>query len=200
MTARGRPRGFDRERALRQAMLHFWEHGYDGTSVSDLTTAMQIRSPSLYAAFDCKEALFREAVDHYTRTEGTGADDALRDAPSAREGIEAMLRDKADNFTADGKPRGCMISLAGFTYTAASAEVRDFLAEHRRLMQSEIQQRFDRGVTDGDLAADADTEAMAEYFATVVHGLSIRARDGATRSTLHQTIDRAMQAWPERRS
>ncbi|UGT63462.1 TetR/AcrR family transcriptional regulator [Nocardia asteroides] len=127
MQARGRPRAFERAAALNRAREVFWEHGYEGTSLADLTTAMGIASPSLYAAFGSKEALFREAVELYGATYGGYTERALREEPTARASIEAMLRDNAAAYTAPELPHGCMIVLAGSTYTTRNTAVRDFL-------------------------------------------------------------------------
>ncbi|WP_406279819.1 TetR/AcrR family transcriptional regulator [Nocardia sp. NBC_00881] len=196
MADRGRPRAFDRADALRRAMEVFWEHGYEGSSMSDLTAAMGINSPSLYAAFGGKEALFREAVGLYGRTDGGYTDRALRDEPTARAGIEAMLRDNAAAYTEENKPHGCMVVLAGSTYTTRSASVRDFLIEKRRETTEHIHKRLDRGVIEGDLPAGTNTAALASFYATVLYGLSIQARDGVSLADLTASIDCAMAAWP----
>lgn len=196
MAERGRPRAFDRAEALRRAMEVFWEHGYEGSSMSDLTAAMGINSPSLYAAFGGKESLFREAVELYGRTDGRYTDRALREEPTARGSIEAMLRDNAVAYTEHGKPHGCMVVLAGSTYTTRNANIRDFLIGKRRETTEDIRRRLDRGVADGDLPAGTDTAALAAFYATVLYGLSIQARDGASPAELTASIDCAMAAWP----
>ncbi|WP_433760587.1 TetR/AcrR family transcriptional regulator [Nocardia sp. CA-135398] len=196
MAERGRPRAFDREVALRRAMEVFWEHGYEGSSMSDLTAAMGINSPSLYAAFGGKEELFRAAVGLYGTTEGGYTARALREEPTARASIEAMLRDNATAYTHKDKPHGCMVVLAGSTYTTRSETIRDFLVEKRRETTEDIRERLDRGVAEGDLAPDTDTAALASFYTTVLYGLSIRARDGASHSELTQSIDCAMAVWP----
>ncbi|WP_280391496.1 TetR/AcrR family transcriptional regulator [Nocardia brasiliensis] len=196
MAERGRPRAFDRTDALRRAMEVFWEHGYEGASMNDLTTAMGINSPSLYAAFGCKEALFREAIDLYGQTEGGYTERALREEPTARAAIEAMLRDNAIAYTVEDKPHGCMIVLAGSTYTTRNESIRDFLVEKRRGTTGDIRKRLDRGVAEGDLAADTDTAALANFYTTVLYGLSIQARDGVPLKNLTLAIDCAMAAWP----
>lgn len=196
MADRGRPRAFDRDLALRRAMEIFWEHGYEGASMTDLTTAMGISSPSLYAAFGCKEQLFREAVELYGRTDGSFTERALREGETARASIESMLRDNAVSYTAQDKPHGCMVVLAGSTYTTRNTEIRDFLVEKRRRTTEQIQNRLNRGVAEGDLPPDTDTADLADFYATVLFGLSIRARDGADHARLERAIDRALAAWP----
>ncbi|WP_330229644.1 TetR/AcrR family transcriptional regulator [Nocardia sp. NBC_00508] len=196
MAERGRPRAFDRAEALRCAMEVFWEHGYEGSSMSDLTAAMGINSPSLYAAFGGKEALFREAIDLYGRTDGGYTDRALREEPTARGSIEAMLRDNAVAYTEENKPHGCMVVLAGSTYTTRNTNIRDFLIGKRRETTDDIRRRLDRGVADGDLPAGTHTAALASFYTTVLYGLSIQARDGASLAELSASIDCAMAAWP----
>ncbi|MFB8274728.1 TetR/AcrR family transcriptional regulator [Nocardia colli] len=196
MAERGRPRAFDRTDALRRAMEVFWEHGYEGSSMSDLTSAMGINSPSLYAAFGGKEALFREAIGLYGKTDGGYTARALREEPTARQAIDAMLRDNAIAYTVEDKPHGCMVVLAGSTYTTRSESIRDFLVEKRRETIEEVRQRLDRGVTEGDLPADTNTPGLAHFYTTVLYGLSIQARDGASLAELTQSIDCAMAAWP----
>jgi AcrR family transcriptional regulator len=195
MAVRGRPRGFDRAEALRRAMEVFWEHGYEGASVGDLTTAMGIRPPSLYAAFGCKEELFREAVALYEDVEGAPPLRALREAPTAREGVEAMLRTNAQAYTEPGRPTGCMVVLAATTYTPSTQGIRDFLAEQRRLSTAVVRERLDRGHADGDLPSGADTGALAAYVSSVQFGMSVQARDGATRGELFAVVDTAMAGW-----
>ncbi|MGK8523208.1 TetR/AcrR family transcriptional regulator [Nocardia asteroides] len=196
MAERGRPRTFDRAEALHRAMEVFWEHGYEGASMSDLTAAMGINSPSLYAAFGGKEALFRAAVELYGRTDGGYTARALREEPSARAAIEAMLRDNARAYTEENKPHGCMVVLAGSTYTTRNTSIRDFLIGKRRETTEDIRRRLERGVTEGDLPEGTDSAALASFYTTVLYGLSIQARDGASAAELTSAIDCAMAAWP----
>ncbi len=196
MAQRGRPRAFDRQIALRRAMEVFWEHGYEGTSMTDLTAAMGINSPSLYAAFGGKEELFRAAVGLYGETEGGLTDRALREEPTARAAIEAMLRDNAVAYSTGNGPRGCMIVLAGSTYTTRSESVRDFLIEQRAETVGQVTARLVRGVVEGDLTGGIDTAMVADFYTTVLYGLSIRARDGASTVDLNKIIDGALAGWP----
>jgi AcrR family transcriptional regulator len=195
MAARGRPRGFDRQTALRRAMEAFWRRGYEGTAISDLTKAMGINAPSLYAAFGCKEALFREAVALYNATEGAVSDRALEAAPTARRAVEAMLRLNAAAYVNPRRPPGCMITLAATIGTPECAEVRDFLGRCRQEAQDALEARLARGAAEGDLPAGADIASVAAFYYTVLQGLSIQARDGASRETLDAIVDCAMAAW-----
>jgi AcrR family transcriptional regulator len=195
MAGRGRPRTFDREAALHDAMRVFWEHGYEGAAMSDLTQAMGINSPSLYAAFGSKEQLFREAVELYRRTEGSPATEALRTAPTARAAIGGALRENVVAYTEPENPRGCMIVLSATTYTERSTAPRDLLAGMRRGMEDVFRDRVERGIADGDVPAGTDAAVVAAFYNAVMQGMSVQARDGAARADLLAVADRAMAAW-----
>lgn len=195
MAERGRPRNFDRAQALQQAMEVFWSKGYEGASLADLTVAMGINSPSLYGAFGSKEELFREAVGLYRDTEGGSARRALQAAATAREGVQAMLLTSAERFTAPGRPPGCMIVLGAPSGCTNHASVGGFLGDTRRDMQSCILARMNAGAAQGELPASADLKGLAAFYTTVLHGMSIQARDGATRKTLQAVARQAMCAW-----
>jgi AcrR family transcriptional regulator len=196
MGARGRPRAFDRQAALRIALDLFWERGYEGTSLSDLTSALGIASASIYACFGSKEALFRQTVALYGTLAGEPPRRALREQPTARAAIEAMLRATADEITRPDAPRGCMLILGAPTGAIENSGVRAFLAELRRDMFTAIKDRLTRGIADGDLDASADSlDGIARYYTTLVQGLSVQARDGASRADLEDVITCAIAAW-----
>jgi AcrR family transcriptional regulator len=196
VATRGRPRAFDPDIALRKALDLFWERGYEGTSISDLAGAMGIASASIYACFGSKEALFRQTMALYGTTAGQPPRRALREQPTARAAIQAMLRATADEITRPGTPHGCMLILAAPTGAVENHGVREFLAGLRRDMLTEIRDRLARGIADGDLAASAASlDAIARYYTTVVQGLSVQARDGASRADLEAVITCAMAAW-----
>ena len=196
MAARGRPRTFDPDIALRQALDLFWERGYEGTSLNDLARAMGIASASIYACFGSKEDLFRKVMALYGRTSGAPPRAALREQPTARAAIHAMLRATADEITRADTPHGCMLILAAPTGAVENHAVREFLAHLRRDMFTTIKDRLARGVTDGDVTAPpASLDAIARYYTTVVQGLSVQARDGADRAELEAVITCTMAAW-----
>jgi len=195
MAERGRPRSFDRTAALRRAMDLFWVRGYEATSLSDLTTAMGISSPSLYAAFGCKEELFREAVALYGATEGMGALRLLDEAPTARAAIETMLRRSAERFTRPGRPPGCLAVLGAINCSADNESVQQHLAEYRAGVSKALRRRLERGVAEGELPSGFDVDAAAAFYVTVQNGLSLQARDGASRQRLEDIADCAMAAW-----
>jgi AcrR family transcriptional regulator len=181
--------------ALRKALDVFWERGYEGTSLNDLAQAMGIASASIYACFGSKEDLFRKVMALYGTTSGEPPRRALREQPTARAAIHAMLRATADEITRPDTPHYCMLILAAPTGAVENHTVREFLAGIRRDMFTENRDRLARGVADGDLTASADLDAIARYYTTVVQGLSIQARDGASRADLEAVITCAMAAW-----
>ncbi|GIH14491.1 TetR/AcrR family transcriptional regulator [Rugosimonospora africana] len=196
MATRGRPRTFDPDTALRQALDLFWERGYEGTSLNDLAQAMGIASASIYACFGSKEDLFRKVMALYGATSGEPPRRALREQPTTRAAVHEMLRATADQITGADTPHYCMLILAAPTGAVENHPVREFLADIRRDQHTTIKDRLARGVTDGDLTASgADLDAIARYYATVVQGLSIQARDGADRAELEAVITCAMAAW-----
>ncbi len=173
----------------------FWERGYEGASISDLTAAMGINATSLYAAFGSKETLFRAAVALYDTLEGSATERALREAPTARTAVEAMLRDNADIYADQTKPSGCLIVLGATTWTPHNKSVRDYLTDLRRQTFEALRSRLERGIADGDLDSGTDVDALAAYFNTVLEGLSIQARDGTPRQAMHAIIDCALAGW-----
>lgn len=172
----------------------FWEHGYEGTSLSMLTSAMSITPTSLYAAFGSKDALFEEAVELYDSADSSPTVRALELTPT-RDAIESMLRRNADAYVAPGTPLGCMVVLAGTNLGRGHEHVGRHLADRRAKDLARVTERIERGVSDGDLPDGLDAPALASYCVTVLQGLSVRARDGCTREEAHAVIDAAMAAW-----
>lgn len=196
MAQLGRPRSFDREQALQRAMEVFWALGYEGATLEDLQIAMGgITAPSFYAAFGSKEKLFLEAVELYRRTVGIVPMDALMAPATARASIEAMLCAAVDCFCRRNKPHGCLIVLGTMNCSHASSRVQKHLLTLRRERGKQIKRRLERGVAEGDLPADADVPALASFYTTALLGLSMHARDGASRKALMSAAAGAMAAW-----
>ena len=196
MATRGRPRTFDPDIALEQATNLFWERGYEGTSLSDLADAMGIASASIYACFGSKADLFRQVMERYGTTYGGPPRRALTEHPTARAAVNAMLHATAEQITRPDAPHYCMLILAAPTGAVENHAVREFLADIRRSQFTAIKERLDQGRADGDLTVpERAVGPIARYYATVVQGLSVQARDGATRDDLEAIITCAMAAW-----
>ncbi len=193
---RGRPRSFDRKEALRAAMDVFWSVGYEGATLTDLQEAMGgITAPSFYAAFGSKEALFREAVELYSSTLGAPMMEALEREPQARAAIEALLDGAVKAFRKPGKPRGCMLVLAAMNSAPGNRGVQGYLRGLRARRQKAIEHRLRRGVKEGELPPGTDAGALAAFFTTVIDGLAVHARDGASLKDLQFAVRCAMAAW-----
>lgn len=192
---KGRPRSFDRAAALRAAMQVFWQRGYEATSLSDLTQAMGINAPSLYAAFDCKEALFEEALQLYQDTEGAEPQRLLQEGRTAKQGFADMLRFHAADYVDPQHPPGCMAVLAAIVGAPENKTVRELMSKTRRKAIDGLAARIRRGMAEGDVPKGVDATAMAGFYATLMQGMSIQARDGATKKQLLATVEAAMAGW-----
>lgn len=193
---RGRPRAFDRDDALDRAMHLFWRRGYEATSVSDLTESMGITPPSLYAAFGDKKRLFLEAVDRYQAGPGSFAQRALCDEPTAERAMRRLLLDTTESFFDPKNAKGCMVVLAATNCTVESNDVLDALAARRRAAERVIRDRIAAGRDAAEFPADTDVDALAGTIVTILYGLSIKARDGASRASLRKVVDQVMSGWP----
>ncbi len=190
----GRPREFDREEALRKAEQVFWQRGYEGTSVSDLVAALGIASARIYAAFGSKENLFREAIALYLAEEGAFAGAAMAE-PDTRIAIKHLLTAAVDTYTRDDRPRGCMVVLSLTNYTTENEAIMHWLADHRRTRTDGIIQRIRRGAESGDIPENTDIQALGDYVATLLHGISVQARDGVSRDRLLAMTEVAMHTF-----
>jgi AcrR family transcriptional regulator len=193
----GRPRSFDADEALQRALQVFWYKGYEGTSLSDLTRAMGINRPSLYAAFGNKETLFRKALDRYSEGPAAYVREALGER-TARAVVERLLCGAVDLLTDPHGPPGCLMVQGALACREAADPVRQELALRRAASEAAICQRFKRAKLEGDLPTDADPADLARFIATVIHGMAVQAAGGAGRDQLRRVAQTALRAWPTR--
>lgn len=193
---RGRPRALDRDEALETALQLFWRHGYEGTSIADLTAAMGVTPPSLYTAFGSKERLYQEALDRYGASHGSFVALALAEEPTARQAMERILREAVAVYADGPAPRGCMLASGAVTCAPEHSLVVADLSKRRLATIDTIKARFDRAVAAGELAPSADTAALAAFYAAIIQGLSLQARDGVDRKVLQSIAATALSAWP----
>ncbi|WP_200932815.1 TetR/AcrR family transcriptional regulator [Brevundimonas sp. Leaf168] len=191
----GRPLSFDRDIALRQAMLSFWRHGYETTSIADLTVAMGITAPSLYAAFGDKKQLFLEAVRLYAGDPQAMAD-GIGAAPSALEAARSLMTAAACTYTGEDTPSGCLMASATASGSAASADVQRVVADIRRGVRRRLQAKIDQDIQADRLPPATDAAALAGLVMAVMQGMSVLARDGMERPALLAIAESSLQAWP----
>ncbi|MEI9974066.1 MAG: TetR/AcrR family transcriptional regulator [Ignavibacteriota bacterium] len=192
----GRPRSFNREEALLQAMRVFWAQGYDGATLTELQAAMGgIAAPSFYAAFGSKEKLFYEAVELYSQTLGAPMIEVLGREPAARVAIERLLDAAVAAFCKPGAPRGCMLISGALNLGPANRQVQEYLRGLRVRRRNAIRERLRRGIAEGELPQGLNAGTVATFYTTVVDGLAIQARDGLPRKALLATAHCAMAAW-----
>jgi AcrR family transcriptional regulator len=192
---RGRPRGFDRDAALSRAMELFWERGYDETSLDDLTRAMRINPSSLYATFGDKEQLYRAALSRYLESRRKYVWHVLDDPVPTRRALRKVLEAAAGEITRPGQPAGCMLSLAIMHGCPQTADLRASISKLREKSRAAVQARIEKGKASGDMPRRADSPALARYFLSVLQGMSVQARDGASRRELLAIARVAMRAF-----
>jgi AcrR family transcriptional regulator len=192
----GRPLSFDRELALEQAMLVFWQYGYDTTSLNDLTGAMGITPPSLYGAFGDKEKLFLEAVQRYAERHEDKISRCLAEAPTAREAVQKLMDIVAIEHTCPQHPPGCMMETVVTNCTAASSHLQTVMGQMKERKKARFTARIQRGIDAGELAPGANAETLSDFYITVLNGMSSLARDKASCGQLQSVVTMAMNAWP----
>lgn len=191
----GRPLSFDRDAALEKAMLAFWESGYETTSISDLTAAMGVTAPSIYAAFGDKKRLFLEAMRRYAG-DPDDLEEAFARAPTARDALVGMIDHAATLFTGDATPKGCLLASAAATGSKVAADVRAAAAQERRVIRAIIVRRIERDIEAGLLPPETMPHVLADLALTVTQGMSVLARDGADRDALLAVARASMAGWP----
>ncbi|WP_371420969.1 TetR/AcrR family transcriptional regulator [Tardiphaga sp.] len=192
--ALGRPREFDTDTALDLALHVFWRKGYEGASMTDLTEAMGITKPSLYAAFGNKEDLFRKALDRYVDGPGGYFRTGL-EKPTAREAVQHILYESVEAVT-DPKNPGCLAVQGALCCGDAAETIKQELTARRSKSEDDLRIRFTRAIAEGDLPADADAGDLARYVSAILQGMAVQAAGGAPREQLRKLADMAMRSWP----
>src|SRR5579883_81300 len=193
--AKGRPREFDVDEALDRALWVFWRRGYEGATLADLTQAMGINRPSLYAAFGSKEELFCKVLDRYVEGPAVRVREALNE-PTARAVAERLLGGVIDTVTDRRNPRGCLLVQGALACGETAESIRRELAARRLAGEAAIRKRFERAIADGDLPGDSDPADLARYIVAVMQGIAVQAASGANRAELRQVAALALRAWP----
>lgn len=192
---RGRPSVFDHEEALDKALQVFWSRGYEGASMAELSEAMGINRPSIYAAYGNKEELFRKALTKYMAGPTAYVAEVMKE-PTAKRVAERLLTKSVDFLTNRDRPRGCMIAVGTLFCGEDSEPIQATLIAYRQDYENALRARFDLAKSQNDLPQNADTAVLAKYLATVHQGLSVQARSGATKDELLAVVEQALQSWP----
>ena len=195
MSVMGRPREFDLDQALEQALHLFWRKGYEGTSITDLTEAIGITKPSLYAAFGNKEELFRKAFDRYVDGPAGYVQIALA-KPTAREVVEHLLFEAADAVTNPENPPGCLAVQGALCCGDTAETIKQELMARRAKGEDDLRRRFQKAVDEGDLPKDASAIDLARYVCAILQGMAIQAIGGANRDDLRRVAELALRNWP----
>lgn len=192
---RGRPREFDVDEALDRVIEVFWRHGYEGTTMDDLTAASGVNRPSLYAAFGHKEEIFERALERYTRVDMAYVADAIAQ-PTAEAVARHYLRENVLAITAPGRPRGCLSIQGGLAGRTGDESVVELLRDSRARGEAALSERMARAIREGDLPSTEDPKELARYLATVSAGLAVQASAGADAADLMRVAERALRAFP----
>lgn len=195
--SRGRPKTFDRQAALDKALDLFWRYGYEATSLSDLVEATGAKAPTLYAEFTNKEGLFRAVVDRYIEIYGVQRQDALScPESSVAQGIERYFRSTAACFTDGKNPAGCFFICTSTVLSADSAAVADMLRSRHKNLENQLKAFLLSRQASGELDAQTDISALTTFLGCILQGMSVQAREGATRHQLDSIIATLMLQWP----
>lgn len=194
---RGRPRRFCTDAALAAALRVFWSKGYEGASMADLTEAMGITKPSLYAAFGNKEQLFYKALDLYECEKMDYVGKALAE-PTVRKVAEHMLRGALDNQTGNSEPRGCLGVISSVACGEEAECIREAVLERSAKAKHALIERFERGKADGDVPDHVDVEGLTSYLYAIMQGMAVQAGAGASREELERLVETSLMLWPGR--
>jgi AcrR family transcriptional regulator len=191
----GRPRAFCEVTALDAAMRVFWEKGYEGASLDDLTSAMGINRSSLYSTFGDKEQLFKTAMEHYAEGPAAYIGESLRQ-PTARSVVMALLKGTLNLLTDPSHPRGCLFLQGGLACGSGTESVQQALVEWRKKGQGAVEKRLKQARKDGDLPSGVDPRALARYISILITGLGVQAANGATKSEMTRAVEIALRSLP----
>jgi AcrR family transcriptional regulator len=191
----GRPRSFREDEALDAAMRVFWEKGYEGTSLDDLTGAMGINRSSLYSSFGNKEALFRRVLARYREVPLAYVREALK-LPSSRAVVEALFRGTVEFLADPSHPRGCLSLQGGLTCGTGVESVKRAMIDWRKVGLRAVERRMQQAKEEGDLPRDANPRDLARYISVVMAGLGVQAANGATPVQLKRAVDLALRTLP----
>ena len=192
---RGRPREFLEEKAIEAATRVFAQKGYEGASLSDLTKAMGINRPSMYAAFGNKEKLFLRSLELFSRAGDEHVTQCLA-LGTARQGVDRLLRERVMMFTDAKTMGGCFVTQGPLSGPDATEQTRREVAYKRGSIERTMRRRFDRAIDEGELPRGAASEDLARFYSVVVQGIALQAQHGGTREQLLRVVDVAMQSWP----
>ena len=195
--AKGRPREFDTDSALTAALRVFWTKGYEGASLSDLTEAMGITRPSLYAAFGNKEALFKKTLDLYQREKLDYMGKAL-EAPTARGVAERLLIGALEMQMSTCDPKGCMGVINSVACGTEAESIRAEVLKRGALVKQGLIDRFERAKAEGDLPADTDVIGLTAYLTALLQGIALQAGGGTSCTDLKALIDTSLSCWPSK--
>lgn len=195
--SKGRPRAFDREKALTQALNVFWQRGYEPASMTELCLAMGINAPSLYAAFGNKASLFLEAVRFYEEKYWAAPAKTFLAEPDIYQGVYDFFTESARILLSPDSPCGCMVVLAAINISADATDVITTIKELRLATKSMFASRLQQGIADGQIPPDTDIIALAGAFNTMLEGLSIQARDGLAPAELESIAALAVRLLPK---
>ncbi|MFZ6679450.1 TetR/AcrR family transcriptional regulator [Undibacterium sp. Tian12W] len=191
---KGRPLSFDRDIALQKAMMLFWQHGYEATSLNDLTTALEVTPSSIYSAFGDKKGLFLNAVALYLSgpvTSGT----IINEAATAREAALGLLNAAAIGFTGKDTPAGCLLASSAISCSVAADDVKVELAKIRHGIETQLREKITSSIKSKQMPAETDAEGLAALTMSIIQGMSTLARDGAPREKLLKVVEAAMKIW-----
>lgn len=192
MAPAGRPRTFDKSLALKNAMYVFWAKGYEGTTMSDIVDAIGVKGPSVYAAFGNKDAIFIEAVKQYSDMMLSGPLSALTEEPDIYQAIKKLLEANLEFFLNSPNPRGCLIMTSAINVTPEHAELMNFVRSYRDDYKARLVKRFELALLEKQIRPDSNPHDLAEYYLMVIHGMALRARDGAALTQLINVAEIAL--------